>query len=838
MPRATSSREQAAKLGDTFRRLEKSVADLLGGADLSARPAEASPDRALVFEVKGPVANFVQAARDLGLEWLAEEYDSPSAEDDEGSEYIDEESTSETLLYVTMPTIDGLQRVLALWNRFVRDEPKPSDGREWWALFGYLNKVRTWSARDRVDPAVEAYVERMLERYPERPVRLELDLWFREDEELRARAREYVDALMEAVSGRVLDFATIPPICYQAALVELPGDQARMLREYRGPLAEADRVMRVKPQSLYLSGERQPVLTTLDERDPPDEPDNRPAIVALLDGYPIQNHRLLANRVDIEEVDVTGGMSPVAHRFHGTAMASLILHGDLGHGEPPTDRILKVVPILAAPQGLHEECTPLERLPVAIVYRAVIALMDGVDGGPPLGNEVVIINHSVCDQESPFARRASPWAKLLDYLSHEYKLLFVVSAGNSNSQFKIDTYVNCNDFENADAVERERVLLRAIEEAKGTRLILSPAESINAVTVGAIHEDSSTGCPAGHVDPFATVGVANLTSSVGLGLNRAIKPDLVEAGGRQMAMSETAGGTVSVWAREHGDVGQLTAIPDPNGGTTIKTGRSTGTSNAAALVTRAALKVADVVEKLFNRDGQDWARLHTRAVVLKALLAHSCSWGNAGRLLNSLYQGGWQRKREAISRFLGYGRPDYSRIMRGDGSRITLLADDVITPDLLHEYKIPIPRAMVGNRELRRVTMTLAWSTPTDPSSRRYRGVLAEIVDRNGKRDFWDGVRSTLQPNPFAGRRGTLQHFVLEGKKLIRSVEEGTFFVGVQARADLPAFTAAEVPYALAITLELAQPVRNDLFADVEARVRLKQRAARPRTPIRVRTRS
>ena len=226
---------------------------MLGGADLSARPAEASPDRALVFEVIGPVANFVQAARNAGLEWLAEEYDSAPAEDDEGSEYVEGEAIGETLLYVTMPTIAGLQRVLALWNRFIRNEPKPSDASEWWSLFGYLSEVRTWSARDRVDPAVSSYVERMLERYPERPVRLELDLWFREDEELRARAREYVDALMEAVGGQVLDFAVIPPIRYQAALVELPGVQARMLHEFRGPLANADRVMRVRCKSMDLT---------------------------------------------------------------------------------------------------------------------------------------------------------------------------------------------------------------------------------------------------------------------------------------------------------------------------------------------------------------------------------------------------------------------------------------------------------------------------------------------------------------------------------------------------------------------------------------------------------
>lgn len=780
----------------------------------------------------------MQAARHTGLEWLAEEYDSVPAEDDEGSEYVEAEQTAETLLYVTMPTLAGLQRVLALWNRYVRNEQKPSDAAEWWTLFGYLNDVRTWSARDRVDPAVNAYVERMLERYPERPVRLELDLWFREDEDLRLRAREYVDALMETVGGRVLDFATIPPIRYQAALVELPGAQARTLREFRGPLADADRVMRVRAQSLYLSGEQELIPTISRDQNPPDEPDGRPAIVALLDGYPIQNHSLLANRVHIEEVDVTGVMAPVTRRFHGTSMASLILHGDLGYGEPPSDRILKVVPILAAPQGLREECTPLERLPIALVYRAVTALMIGLDGQPPLGNQVVIINHSVCDQEAPFARRASPWAKLLDYLSHEYQLLFVVSAGNSNSLFEIDTYGDCDEFEKADAVQRQLVLLRALERSKGTRLILSPAESINAITVGAIHEDSSVGHPAGYVDPFYPVGVTNISSRVGLGINRAIKPDIVEAGGRQMAMSEMTTGTVSVWAHEHGDVGQLTAIPDTIGGTATKVGRSTGTSNAAALVTRTAVKIADVVEEIFERDGLDWTKLSTRAVVLKALLAHSCSWGDAGKLLDSLYQGHWQRRREAITRFLGYGRPNHSRIIRGDGSRITLLADDLITPDQRHEYKIPIPRAMVGNRELRRVIITLAWSTPTDPSSRRYRGVLLEVVDRSGKRDFWDGIRSTLQPHPFAGRRGTLQHLVLEGTKLIRSVNEGTFFVGVQARADLLTFSTTNIPYALAITLELAQPVRNDLFADVEARVRLKQTAPKLRPAIRIRTRS
>ena len=123
---------------------------------MTARPSEASPDRALVFEVIGPVANFITAARQAGLEWLAEAQDDGLSEDEDVDEdgadaKGDGPTVGETLLYVTMPTIGGLQRVLALWKRYVAGRPKPTDGGDWWSLFGYLSDLRTWSARDRVD---------------------------------------------------------------------------------------------------------------------------------------------------------------------------------------------------------------------------------------------------------------------------------------------------------------------------------------------------------------------------------------------------------------------------------------------------------------------------------------------------------------------------------------------------------------------------------------------------------------------------------------------------------------------------------------------------------------
>ncbi|MBP2513777.1 S8 family peptidase [Sphingomonas sp. PvP018] len=817
--------------------MEAGVAGALGGSAVTTSPAQASPDRALVFEVIGPVANFVKAARSVGLEWLGEDYDLGTAEDDEGSEYVEAEQKGETPLYVTMPTLAGLQKVLSLWRRFIAKESSSSETTIWWRLFGYLHDVRPWSAKDRIDPGLQGYVERMLERHPERPVRLELDLWFREDATLRAEAKTYVEALMSSVGGRVLDFATIDAIRYQAALVELPGVQARTLAGLDGPLAEANKVMRVRPQSLYQADGRDPSAETSPASQGPLPQDDRPAIAALLDGYPVENHDLLAGRMTVREVEVGGTSVPVARRFHGTAMASLIVHGDLEENEAPIERMLVAIPILAAPQNMSHECTPPDKLPIAVVHRAILSLVEARKHADDAARRVVIVNHSVCDGEAPFARRPSFWAKLLDHMAHEHRLLFVISAGNSHETFELDAYTSSQEFASALPVERQVVLLRSLEASKGTRLILSPAESMNALTVGAIHADGSSGCPTGHDDPYAAIGVTNLASSVGLGINRAIKPDLVENGGRQLVRTHATDDVVSAWGYEHPDVGQKVAMPDPIVGVTDRAGRSTGTSNATALVTRAAIRLSDIVEDLFEENGDDWETAETRAVVLKALLTHGARWGPTGALLENIYPGHWQRKREAVSRFLGYGKPDHARLMAADGSRITLLADDLIRADVLHEYRVPIPRAMLNNRELRRITMTLAWSSPIDPISQRYRGVLVEVVDGQGKRGFWDGVKAIPQPSAFAGRRGTLQHLVLEDRKLVAAVDGGGIFVGVQARADLAAFAKAEVPYALAITLELAQPVRQDVFQDVQARIRAKRIKTRERVPNRVRTR-
>jgi hypothetical protein len=793
---------------------------MTAGAGISVDPAATSPDRALVFEVIGRVDGFARAAREAGFEWLSEDLVDPEAAGDEDDATDDTgEEASSSILYVTMPSLEGLRRLLGWWKAFT-DGKEPSDKleKEWWKLFGYLADVRVWSAKDRVDPSLAAYVERMLERDPQALVRVEFDLWYLGTEVRRRRAVDELRSVLGELDASVLDEVSIPEIHYHGVLASMPAGIARDAAGRTGPLATASMVMIVRPQSLFSIALPETASTERENRAVPPTLDVRPPIAVLLDGYPVQSHELLRNRIDIEEVDVTGDDAPVEMRFHGTAMASLILHGDLAANEAPLERVLKVVPILAGAQDADVETTPTDKLPLAMVHRAVEALAARSNGTL----DTVLFNHSVCDVSSPFVRRPTPWAKLLDHLSHRHRILFIVSAGNVHAPIPMDAYEDFDEFLAHDPDERGIAILRAVEAAKGRRGILSPAEALNAVTVGALHADGADDGPPRQVDPFG-FAANNLCSAIGLGFARALKPDLVMDGGRQVAAAVAHPGGFAIEGRQIAHLGQRAAAPDVDGGTTDYVRRSTGTSNAAALATRHGIRIAEALEDVFASSGERWQNQATRAVMLKALLTHGCRWGSIGGVLDRAYPPAdprRQRRRETIARFLGFGRPDIDSVIQGDANRITLLADDQIRSGDLHEYRIPIPSALLGSREIRRISLTLSWCTPIHPANSTYRGVRLQLVNREGKGQYWKAVDPFLQPHPNFGAKGTTIHRVFEGARRIGALPEGGVFVGVQAYRLHEEFEEAIVPYALAVTIEVAQTLRADIYMDVRQRVR------------------
>lgn len=444
----------------------------------------------------------------------------------------------------------------------------------------------------------------------------------------------------------------------------------------------------------------------------------------------------------------------------------------------------------------------------------------------------------MCDTYSPFVRRATPWATLLDYFSHNHKLLFVVSAGNIFSRFPVAAFRNIADYHAANQQTREAALLGAIEMAKATRSILSPAESVNSLTIGAVHADHATPGQTAPPDPYPTFAMSNLASAVGLGVNRSVKPDFLHAGGRFAAgLTNVRRGGLECHAQASAHYGQQAAAPGLTGQLNRRI-LTSGTSNAAALTTRAAHFIADALDDLYAHDEKSWHELDTRAVMLKTLLAHGTSWGDVGDRLDAAYpprdRTKWSPRRNAITQFLGYGQLNLTRVVNGAPNRITLLAGDVIHAGDRHEYIVPIPASMLNNRELRTVTLTLSWSTPMTHTTADRRAVVLQLTGtKTNSSSFWDGIARAgrAQPNATTANRGTLIHMVLEGKKLMNDAS-GRLVVGVQATSKV-GFELQDVPYSVAISLELGQAVRSQLYAEVQAEI---QQRTRSRTRTRITT--
>ena len=445
---------------------------------------------------------------------------------------------------------------------------------------------------------------------------------------------------------------------------------------------------------------------------------------------------------------------------------------------------------------------PKDKLALGVIHRAVTELKEGTGGLEPSGPDVVIINHSICDEAYGFAGTISPWARLLDLLSWKHRVLFVVSAGNIRDTFEVPGYSTGADLRAATTEHRRAELLRAIDAAKAQRTIFAPAESVNALTVAAAHADGSgLDLPKNLADPFGELPAPILGSGLGHGFNRSVKPDVMLPGGRQVA-HPTEGTTLRVRGREHPDrYGQGVATPDPSSGHLDLTRLSAGTSNAAALATRMGLLIGDVLDDSPINADAPWYRRPTAPCVLKALIAHGASWGDLGQEMTSIHipAGRVSRRKEAVSRAMGYGAVEQGRLLDAGGHRVTLLAEDSIRKEQRHEWRVPLPRR--STVEFRRIVVTLAWLTPVFPHSSQYRAIGLDLVGASGKTLLWEGVKRVgHQPAVGFARRGTLIHAVYEGnKKAIPFGEDGDFVLNVQAVSKMPGMSRVDVPYALAV---------------------------------------
>ena len=439
-PEFPTRQRQGERLGPTFQRLADVFERGRDPVTLRHDPAGLAPERVIVFEVAGSIGDFAAATKHIpGLEYLAEQDIDLQPDDDFWVEDTRKGTKGQPrwdkpvggCLYMGMPDLQALRHLLSLWQRHQRGEDAVHNFGRWFKLFDQLREVRPWGPQDRISADVVGDFRQALADAPQETVTTEIELWAHASSRLRQAAQENVVGIVLQAGGSVLQRASIPQIAYEAVLADLPREGiARLIDHDNTTLALCDDVMFVRPQALPAlhrpTGESSASRAAA---DPLPSPEAAP-VAALLDGVPVQRHRLLDGRIVLDDPDGLENLSVVAERVHGTGMASLILHGDLDRREPSLSRRLHVHPVLYAPGHPFPERFHPRRLLIDTVYRAIRRMKEGEGETHPSAPHVFLVNLSLGDARRPYTGQISPWARLLDYLAHRYGVLFLVSAGN------------------------------------------------------------------------------------------------------------------------------------------------------------------------------------------------------------------------------------------------------------------------------------------------------------------------------------------------------------------------------------------------------------------------
>ena len=808
-------RRQGQRLGPVFQRLQNVFDEGRDPLTLREDPSAIAPERALVFEVAGSINGFARAVdKILGLEYLGEEETSYDPDLDfaffdmrKGKEgQLRSDKPVAGRLYLSMPDVQALQQLVSLWNKYQSSQQPERGFRLWFDVFEQLHNLRPWGPLDRITDDMSIYIKEKIESNPDTPLRLEIELWSYAGTVSREKATTRFEQAVRSSNGMIISRASIPEIAYEAALIDLPAGNAHQLSQRSDiPLAICDDVMWVRPQTtLSIPTDNEP-LEPDEYVEPAKYPKEQP-IVALLDGMPVQEHQRLKNRVIIDDPDGLDAKSVVDERHHGTAMASLILHGDLNRNEPVLPRPLYIRPVIYAPGNKQSEKFLHDCLPIDTIYRAVLRMKEGDNEGGPTAKDAFIVNLSLGDINRPFANLISPWARLLDYLAERFGILFIVSAGNIPFPLEISGFINSLDWSRASPKERQESILQSLKEQRSQRTLLSPAEALNVITVGSWHDDNHIiNNQADDTKPYMDSG-PNITSAMGLGYRKIIKPDIFMPGGKETLQTHKS--RTGIIARPDRTRFGLRVATTSMTGNLDYTTLTNGTSAATALATRAGHRIFD---SLLDNGLMDNVDPMFYGVIIKALLAHRAKWDQEiGIMLDNIYgphgSGKHVERKDNIASVIGFGHPNTNESITCAPNRVTLVGSGIFeNTDISHLYHILLPPSLERITEPRSVTITLAWFSPINVRSRNYRDVRLEAKAQNFETEA--GVsRAKLQPSDKSTPRGTLFHVRYEGKKSVVLIKDGHLLFNVFCRAqennlDKPA------RYGLAVTIEAGEHI-------------------------------
>ncbi len=689
-------------------------------------------------------------------------------------------------------------------------------------LFNSITNIRKLQRKDRMGARLKRLVEDGFESQGGVFV-VDIDVWYNGSNDSIPEIENQIKIVLGTGESRLLgDLFELPSILLGRVQVDQFSLNALLDLDIIASVELPNGNILTEASGLYANEQIQRIINNLGEDSP---------IAAVIDSGIYSANPLLDGVIVAEEDFDLSENTTSDLNGHGTGVAGIVAYGDLQRymisGEfKPQVRLLSGKVLHNGENGAA--VFPIEKRPEVIVKEAIEHFY--------INYGCRVYNVSLGDSDHVYAGgRQFAWANVLDQLIRDLDIVIIISAGNVNTPQIID--FNSRD----ELIANTQNSLFNPEHR-----IIDPATSALAITVGSISR---------HEQPQAIrnraarlpVGYKNYLSAftrIGKGVNKAIKPELVDYGGNYAIHQITRGD--SRWIKSDTSLMELTLN---NTSETIFKGYC-GTSFSAPHVTNYA---AQVERALRNQLGRDASSNLIRAMVINTAEYEEKAKEWYESSVDPHYSGNNNPKQDRRMRLAGFGRANADILFSTD-NRVTVFAEDDLELRSFHLYKVPVPQEFIGIKANKRISISLAYDPVTRVSRKEYlsNNLWFEVFRRidedtllrykekkesgdNTEADRYldslpDNHKASFTPGSDKIRKGTLQQRVWEkgsrgGSDLLWGDEDPYIYILVTGKG-LFKYDEQSLPqkYALVATFSYDSTDDIGLYNLIKNKVRVKER--------------